>query len=226
MSWVKAAALAGVLGLGCLPVATSLQGKACEATAQCGPDLVCLNAVCVVADGTSPPISSGGDAQVSMPSSPNDAGTGAGDGGSPGPACDAGTQTEICTDGIDNDCDSLIDCADPSCLRQHCSTSNTASVCCGGTGGAACIDVSTDPLHCGSCGAACGAGRACTTIAIGNVRSGQCGCGVVADCPKPGGINEDPVCAAGRCQCAQVSECGPSQACTIQAGDTTGVCHY
>ncbi len=82
--------------------------------------------------------------------------------------------------------------------------------------GKVCVDVQSDPQHCGDCGAACGAGKACTagkcTLNCGSTLAtcaDQCidlqndpaHCGA-CDKACPAAMGADPLCLAGQCSTA------------------------
>jgi hypothetical protein len=103
-------------------------------------------------------------------------------------ACRKFAETEICGDGLDNDCDGVADdcrmcdgqaVADDdlrhcgrcnnacglgqSCVNGECRCPESAPDAC-----SPCTDVETDPENCGECGTTCGAGQACV--------AGECTC--------------------------------------------------
>jgi hypothetical protein len=70
--------------------------------------------------------------------------------------CPGGQAAEtLCGDGVDNDCDGLIDCADTTCVNTSCdlvgkrcgATAPSSCSVCGGNGGA--TEVGTAETHCG-----------------------------------------------------------------------------
>lgn len=76
---------------------------------------------------------------------------------------------EICN-GADDDCDGMIDESDAigaalclagaACVAGRCTPTGgcaAGQIACGG----ACVDVQTDPSHCGACGVRCAAGARC-----------------------------------------------------------------
>jgi hypothetical protein len=104
-----------------------------------------------------------------------------------------------CGDGLDNDGDGLIDCADPDCFVRSCSKSNTASFCCA-VSDAGCVDVGTDTRNCGQCGFACAQGAACTPLTLpSGLKTGTCGCGSTQACP--GSAVLEQCSATGSCTC-------------------------
>lgn len=92
--------------------------------------------------------------------------------------------------------------------------------------GGVCIDVSSDPGHCGGCGMACGAGLACV--------SGSCACppgdpgcttgpreiGDPSDCGAAHArCRADQVCASGECRCRPPLTALPGGRCTDLSND-------
>jgi hypothetical protein len=104
---------------------------ACAQDSECGPDMVCVGSECVdpgagggAGGGTAGSGGGGGSA----------AGGGGGSGGGSGCFVDGGTAQAIetlCSDGKDNDCDLLADCADPQCGARACGAGGR--VCLGAT---------------------------------------------------------------------------------------------
>jgi hypothetical protein len=101
-------------------------------------------------------------------------------------------------------------------------------------GGTACVDTTTDPAHCGGCGAACPTGASCaggtcecaanTTVCAGScvdLQSDAVHCG---DCGEacPAGT----VCNAGTCagSCGALTQCGASCVDTQTSGAHCGAC--
>jgi len=121
-----------------------------------------------------------------------------------------------CGDGADNDCDGLIDCADPDCARLQCGAS-TNQRCCGTT----CVNTETDSANCQGCGLACASGQTCKRIVDASGTRGACSClGTTSMCPKypaqvcRGGNNDgqDNLCACdvemhGNTGCAEGQVC-------------------
>jgi hypothetical protein len=139
------------------------------------------------------------------------------DGGSPSDAgSDAGTDAALpdsgsclafersCFDGLDDDCDGVIDCEDSNCGGQSCVPGSAVERCCDGI----CRNVEiADPDHCGACGFACSPGQSCMEIGTNFV----CTCGSPADCP--GGASPAWRCSGSLCQCTDSEICGGSQEC-------------
>ena len=113
---------------------------------------------------------------------------GVADAGPPDGGCVA--SPELCTDLLDNDCDGLIDCGDPSCTAQGCNDNNACT--------------STDVcLADGGCG---GAVLACSSPAQCEVSPGQCFGGVCAYDAGPGlPCNTNGVCRSDK-SCADGGE--------------------
>lgn len=229
------------LWLGCLPVPTPLEGKACDGDHPCGLGLSCVEGRCWAEPppgALDAPEDAGGTGVVQPPrdfDAGADAGAsdaGAGDAGASECPRDGGApaQESDCADGRDNDCDGLADCQDPSCSLRSCDGARSAAVCCpDGSGRGACRDLSADPKHCGACGVSCSTGRACNAVSVNGVRSGLCGCSSDGDCPQPGagGLAEDQNCIQNRCECDSATECGSGQRCTRAEGlGAPGFCHY
>ncbi|RME37795.1 MAG: hypothetical protein D6788_08705 [Planctomycetota bacterium] len=106
----------------------------------------------------------------------------------------------VCNDGIDNDCDTLTDCADPDCAGDPA---------CGGCGNGIC-DTGEDQCN---CPADCGTPPALET---GSCNDGiDNDCDMLTDCADPD-CSSDPVCAVcgnglcepGEDQCNCPADCG------------------
>ena len=115
-----------------------------------------------------------------------------------------------CKDGVDNDCNGQIDCADSKCLHAACSATTAASVCCS-TGASA-----TSCKDLGSDESNCGGcGLACasnrTCVAA---TSGTISSGR-CDCSNSGMCPASQSCS-GDCKCSAASNCAAGQACTNQ----------
>ena len=143
--------------------------------------------------------------------------------------CDS-TGAEICGDGIDNDCNALVDdcrmcggvpvgqddhancgaCGhacrgDQECHAGACRCTDASAMECGG----ACIDVSVSSANCGACGHACLVGQSCVSGAC-TCPTGQTECGGTCvstrtDAQHCGSCdnacNEEQVCSSGTCIC-------------------------
>jgi hypothetical protein len=124
-----------------------------------------------------------------------------------------GSETN-CYDGIDNDCDGLVDCADPNCLRKHCTSgSGSTSVCCSTAPNAtACKNLAADGSNCGACGNVCSQG-ACQPVSEGGHDTGACPCTSNNQCQDHG---EDPKCIGNKCTCDNHdSACGGGATCEM-----------
>jgi len=144
--------------------------------------------------------------------------------------CPGGTLERSCTDGMDNDCDTAIDCADPSCEGAACGAnglacsggscvcpSGTAEDCstdadddCNGSGG--CQDPACEGTSCGACGLTC-SGGACSCAGGGGGES--CSDGVDNDC------NCETDCAQASCANEACNGSGPwYRCCSGSCADT------
>jgi hypothetical protein len=84
--------------------------------------------------------------------------------------CSCSATKEVC-DGLDNDCNGVVDDempADLSCAAKGGGLCVNAKCGCQHRCGSECIDIATDPAHCGGCNVACPPGAACV--------AGACGC--------------------------------------------------
>jgi hypothetical protein len=222
----------GVLLLAaCLPSPTDLVGKECDPTHECGRGLFCVAGRCAVepaASGTAGGGSAGtagGSAGAGSAGGVATAG-GAGTAGGMASACDAGAAETDCSNGRDDDCDGLVDCADPSCVTLRCDAANPAAVCCGTGLAAGCRDLSADPKNCGMCGGSCRAGEMCRGVSTGGIVTGRCSCRGDAECNFPG--RDDQSCVATHCSCNDDDECAAGQRCVVVSSgqSSTGACHY
>ncbi|MBI5548670.1 MAG: hypothetical protein HY901_32715 [Deltaproteobacteria bacterium] len=119
--------------------------------------------------------------------------------------CSACAAAEICSNGLDDDCDGVVDngcgaacSAEISCpAGQVCVSGTCQPGCTGGTWcNSACVDLTGDELNCGACGVACAAGQTC----VGAVCLQQ-GCATNADCEA------DEQCRDGQCGRVCPSSC-------------------
>ncbi len=101
--------------------------------------------------------------------------------------CDALSKTEVACNGIDDNCDGVIDEGSPTC-------------------GTKCVDVNTDPSNCGKCGVVCGDGKSCVGGACTCTAGTACGDACVdtksdpkncGTCGKACAMGE--ACVAGAC---------------------------
>jgi len=157
------AANCGACGVACAAGETCLRGvcfadTACTTDSECDdgdPATVdtCVAGVCEYGTGPCPAGETEcGGACVDLATDPDNCGAcGA---VCPARVCEAGVcdiclpTVEIC-DGIDNDCDGLVD-------EEGCGCASGETRC-----GGACVDLLFDELNCGACGTACAAGQTC-----------------------------------------------------------------
>lgn len=135
-----------------------------------------------------------------------------------GGSCPACIPPPSCSDGQRSPAETDVDCGgvcppcgpNAECVRDvDCQSLSCADGRCGAGCGApllacdlSCVDPGVDPNHCGGCGIACGAGRACL--------GGQCGCtGGTLGC---GGECVDP--ASNPVHCGSCNQpCAPGEIC-------------
>ena len=138
-------------------------------------------------------------------------------------ACPSGATTETsCSDGADNNCDGVVDCADAKCEHAQCG-SVTTSRCCNG----ACVDTGSDENNCQACGTKCASGHSCRLLNDSDGRRGHCECaGTNSLCPG----NPKVIC---RTDTPNSNVCAQTEAAACPSGqafvDVTGgpnFCHY
>lgn len=138
-------------------------------------------------------------------------------------ACPGGATTETsCSDGADNNCDGVVDCADKKCDHAQCGSATT-SRCCSGT----CVDTGSDSNNCQACGTKCASGKACKLINDSDGRRGDCECaGTSSLCPGYPSVicrNETP--NANVCAQSEASAC-PSGQTYVDVTGGPNFCHY
>lgn len=128
------------------------------------------------------------------------------------------TVTETsCGDGLDNDCDGLVDCNDPDCLHKSCGDATRPSAICCGTGSNASVCKDLDQNgNCGACGQICSKGCVPVTT-TGGIHTGACACtGQSNGCPN------SQTCSGGACVCGSSAQCLGGATCS----GSPSVCHY
>src|SRR5687768_2540284 len=76
----------------------------------------------------------------------------------PAGGCDP-TRPEVCRNGVDDDCDGVVDeGCDPTTACASDTDCAPRQFCCSGV----CADPLSDPAHCGGCGFACTMGTSCS----------------------------------------------------------------
>lgn len=152
-----------------------------------------------------------------------------------------------CSDGRDNDCDGLSDCADPSCAGASCGTGCAcangvkAETACNdgadndGDGQVDCVDTQCNRRQCGATAASVCCGAGCRNLAADSNNCGGCGTvcqqGCVAAtssgtpsgrcaCNGNGQCSHGQSCAGSLCACSAANECATGQTCG------TSTCRY
>ncbi|MGE0788959.1 MAG: MopE-related protein [Sandaracinaceae bacterium] len=157
--------------------------------------------------------------------------------GTAGCNCPGGDTEASCSDGADNDCDTMVDCADPDCASMACGGGRTCmgSVCTcpGGNNESACMDggdndcdTLVDCLDPDCANDPCGTnGRIClgsTCGCPGGSTESSCADGVDNDCD--GMIDcADPNCAAR--SCGSNGRVCSGTSCTCPGGSTESICN-
>lgn len=180
----------------CVPtghVSCGEPGEACrESPGECQPDGSC-------AYPPSPPES---ECEDGDPCTTRDACDGKG-ACVPGPTCP-----------LDNPC-KTVECTDEGCVYSQAANGSSCGAaasqrCCNGD----CVDISSDPLHCGGCDAACADENACESVAATSEcmgspadTTGRCRCQMADDeCPL-GQLCRTQTPYAGRCAPADAAGC-------------------
>ncbi|HYQ14725.1 MAG TPA: hypothetical protein VEQ58_03180 [Polyangiaceae bacterium] len=138
-------------------------------------------------------------------------------------ACPGGATSETsCSDGVDNNCDGVVDCADKKCDHAQCGSAAT-SRCCSGS----CVDTGSDANNCQACGTKCASGKACRLINDSDGRRGHCECaGTSSLCPGYPAVvcrNETP--NSNVCAQTEASACPTGQTFVDVTGGPN-YCHY
>jgi hypothetical protein len=158
------------------------------------------------------------------------------------------TTETSCGDGRDNDCDGLVDCADPNCIAdggycvfesncndgldndndglKDCEDPDCSHKKCGADAGfvccgTTCSDLTADPANCGGCGTICQSGT-CSKTVSGSHTSGRCTCGADAGNAT---CAHGQLCTSGQCDCSDDDgKCASSQSCSQISG--ADFCYY
>jgi hypothetical protein len=121
------------------------------------------------------------------------------------PDCNCETN---CSDGIDNDGNGKTDCQDPNCLDKLCTTDG-GHACCGTT----CTDLTVSNTNCGGCGLNCASNRTCSKTGT----TAQCTCSSTAMCPGSQHCDQN----SNRCTCSLDSQCASGETC-----NSNSACEY
>jgi hypothetical protein len=199
-----------------------------------GPQSYCYLGVCVAPEEGDASVEDGGG---------HDAGPQDGGSEDAGPVCTPSAPREqSCADGSDDDCDGLIDCADPDCAGAVCRAAagdcDEPEKC---TAGACPVDAKkVDGTECtSSCNAACQAGTCVGTLGCDdknpctidtcNSSTGECSHHPVADgrgCDDGNACTTGDHCGAtGVCAGAVVS-CDDQNSCTVDSCNVAAGCQH
>ena len=121
----------------------------------------------------------------------------------------AAPQPEICGNGIDDDCDGVVD---NGCPGHGCSTDGEcqSNLCCSGV----CVDGAADANNCGLCGNVCQNGRTCV--------NGTCGVACASDTDCAGAIDGHHCLTYGFCGCRPASpDCPGAETCVAFVSDAS-----
>jgi hypothetical protein len=149
-----------------------------------------------------------------------------------------------CNDGRDNDCDALVDCADPSCANASC---GTGCMCTGGVktetlcndavdndgdGQTDCADAQCARKQCGASAAQVCCGTLCRNLSTDSNNCGGCGiacqqgCSAATSSGVPSGrcncngngqCSLGQTCSGGQCACSAANQCAAMQTCGTSA---------